>query len=209
MNSNSQCEDTFNLSAVPDALIGTEVGRWMRGVDQAFANADASELIWGHVAALTMAMTALKRLPGFDAEMTALRDLHARLEKLTVGQKQPLRTLVESVKPPGRAPASYSDHIGEVRAVSLVHALTKRGWQEPEALKLVAKELARIGYKGRRGEPLSARAVSDWCDKIRASDPVYQAAMQDFDELLPSNMPKLQLKAFARAFLKAGRSLRD
>ncbi len=201
-------DKVFDLDAIPDDLLCAETARWMRGIDHAFASASPSDVVFAHVAALVSAMRFLQRLPGFDCELVALRDLLARLDKLSVGQKQPIMAIVEAVKTPGRAPASYLDHVKEVRAVALVHAAMARGWTEYDANGLVAGELARAGMRGRRGDTIKPRALKAWSEKIKATDEVYRSAMSLFEQMLPQDIGRSDLKKFARLFITSGENLR-
>jgi len=201
-------DETFSLDGPPEQMV-RDLSRWMRGVDAAFATANPSELVWGHVAALTSVMSLMKKLPGFECEMVALRDLQARLERLTVGQKQPIMAIVDSIKTQGRAPASYSDHIREVRAIALVQALIDSRWSETEACDLVAGELARVGVKGRRGDPITSRAVQTWfAEKIKGNDEAFKSAMSNFAEFPLTSLSRSDLKKFARAFIESGEGIR-
>lgn len=209
MTDEAEAGEQFTLDGVPLELLGVELAQFLRGIDREFVKADISELVWGHVAALTSVMSLLKRLPGFDADLIALKDLLGRLEKLSVGQKKPIMALVDAAKTPGRAPASYLDHIREVRAVALVEAAMGRGWTEIDACKLVASELARIGVRGRRGNDVSDRTVRTWLsEKIKVNDEAFRAVRALMAELLPADLTKSDMKKFARAFISAGEAIR-
>jgi len=201
-------DDTFDLTNVPAELLGPELGRWMRAIDRAFLSANPGELIAGHVAALVGVMRLLQCLPGFECDLVALRDLLARLEKLSVGQKQPMMSVVDAIKTPGRPPASFLDGAQEARAVALVHAAISRGWTDSDARVLVANELARSGMRGRRGEQISARAVQAWSEKIKSSNPIYRAAMKLFADLMPLSITKSAMRKFARAYIQRGENIR-
>ncbi|WP_143146832.1 hypothetical protein [Novosphingobium sp. NDB2Meth1] len=149
--------DALDVNSIPDELLGQEVGRYMSLLDQALVDARPDALVAGHIVALVTAMNVLKRLPGFNSKMVALQDLLVRLDKLRAGQKKPMMNLVNSVKTPGRPSASRTDHAEEVRAVSVVQALIDRGWDQKDAVKLVANTMAKLGRKGQRGQPITGR----------------------------------------------------
>lgn len=200
--------ETFDLDGIPVEHLGAELSRWMRAIDQAFTTAEPPDIVTGHVAALVSVMRLLQLLPGFDCELVTLRDLLARLEKLTVGQKQPIMTVVDAIKPTGRPPASLMDSMRESRAVALVQAAMSRGWTDSDARVLVANELARAGVRGRRGEEITARAVRTWSEKIKASDAVYRNAMRNFAEILPAQLTKSDMRKFVRDLIQRGESMR-
>jgi hypothetical protein len=206
---NDNEDHTLDFDGVPPEQLGRVLAWWMRGIDGAFSSAPDGDKIWGHVAALTAAMQLLKRLPGFDCDLVALRDLQARLEKLTVGQKQPILKLIDAIKTPGRAPESYTDHIRKARAVALVQFALDRGWSETDACTLVAKELARVGIKGRRGGAVSAGTVKTWRDsKIKGNDPVYKIAMATFAEFAPAALSTSAMKKLVRQLISRGEAIR-
>ena len=182
----------------------------MTALDRAFVAAGDPDKIAGHLVALTTVMLALKRAPGFKGELIILRDLHARLEKLSVGQKAPIMSVIDSVRTPGRPPASSSEGAREAHAVALVQFAVESGWSEQDACDLVAKELASAGVKGRRGKPLQSDAVRGWrSDKMKQTNDAYKVAMALLQDMAPTELSVKSMRTFVRRFIGNSESLRD
>lgn len=203
----------FTLEGVPPEHIGAALSVWMNAIDKAFSKADQSELLAAHVAALSTTLVALKKLPGFNCDLLTLRDLLERIERLTTGQKRPLMALApvpESDENKGGRPASsFSDHQMKVRAVLLVQQLLRWGWSEPDACAIVAKELGKIGVRGRRGGRIAARAVEDWCGEIKATDELYRTGTEAFADFAHVVLTQPEAVRFVRNYVAGAKNMRD
>lgn len=200
--------EAFDLDAFPPDELGPELARWMRGIDRAFLTADDADKVFGHIAALTTTMRLLQRLPGFDCDLIALRDLLGRLDKLSVGQKEQMRQLVDAIKTNGRPPDSTLDDAFKSMVVALIEVATTKGWARQDITRLVAKELARVGVKGRRGDSITDRAVDGWGHSIIANDDFYRQAERNFAELMPKALSGTQMKKFVRHIIEGRLNIR-
>jgi hypothetical protein len=185
-----------------------ELSRELRELDISFhANRHRPEERMGaYLIALGKIALALKKLPGFDAEMLTLMDLAARLDGLASGQKSALLP-IKSIKG-GRPDYSTSDWITVGKAAAVVSFLIERGIQEPEACKRVAKALASYKVLGRRGEALTADTVREWRSATQRFDnkteapTVYQQTLDMLKKHTPAGVSPRQLNQALTSMLK-------
>lgn len=115
--------------------------------------------------ALLEILKALRELPPFEKSKGAaiLHDVAGALRDVVMGGTPRMFT-------PVRAGTRGGDGIHrnylKVFVVWAVRFLMEaHGWTETRAVKLVALKYAQAGATGRKGKPLSASTVQDWCTK--------------------------------------------
>jgi hypothetical protein len=180
--------DGFSLEGVPPYAAGAVLGDYLTRIEAAFLEASDHDRLFGYYITLTAVMQTLDHLPGFDCDQRILKDLTERLVKLSVGQKQLMMALVNSVKVPHRAPDSILDEALQARTIGVVDWLVSRGWADLDAHKMASTCLAKAGVTGRQGGPISPRAIADWRWKVKQTHPSYRVAIDTLDRYAPDEV---------------------
>ncbi|MCZ8369469.1 MAG: hypothetical protein O9293_05790 [Porphyrobacter sp.] len=111
---------------------------------------------------------ALRELPLFENSKGAavLHDVAGALHDVVMGGSPRLFAMSTKGKPGGDGIARNYLKVFVVRSVRLL--VEAHDWRETMAVKAVAGRFAAAGATGRKGNPLSASTVQDWCNKAKA-----------------------------------------
>lgn len=115
--------------------------------------------------ALLVTYSALKELPLFERSKGAaiLHDLAGALRDVVLGGSP---RLFVSVRPGSPGSDGIHKNYVKIHVVLAVRFLTEaHGASKAAAIKTVTGIFAKAGAKGRKGNPLSATTVKDWCEK--------------------------------------------
>lgn len=117
------------------------------------------------VEALLAIKAALRELPEFEKSKGAaiLHDVAGALHDVVMGGTPRLFQPVVSGKPGGDGIYRNYIKVWAVTAVRFLHEAHGLDWKH--AIAKVADIFASAGAKGRKGNPLSASTVREWCDK--------------------------------------------
>jgi hypothetical protein len=169
------------------------LGGSLQDLDERFSALDPNDdeqRIGAYILAVTIIGRALQLLPGFEAELTTLRDLAHKLDEVSVGNNVLAPPYRETT---GRAPEGMDRARTKARAVAAVDLMIGNGFKTPEALEFVTQQLRLRRVTGRQGKLVTARTVKEWRDKIHnpteADNPnardMYAIAMLGMDERAP------------------------
>jgi hypothetical protein len=119
--------------------------------------------------ALLEIVTALKQLDAFadNAGLAPLHDLSAALHHLTEGGKPPM---LQPAVVKGDLSEPLALRYVKRHAVAAIELLLEAGLMDAPARRLVAKTFADAGFLGRKGHPLSAGTLFDWCQDVRENE---------------------------------------
>jgi len=144
-------------------------GTFYDAADARAAAASAANQVLIHI------VLALDELPELHGAFRGgpLPDLIAALDDLRRGKSSPF------FKPRPGVTSQLSTQIEmlKVRAVTCASVMMRSGIGSTEACRLVAKTFAAAGHKGKKGGPVSASSVFDWCAEL-TPDPAGSAAQQ-------------------------------
>lgn len=112
--------------------------------------------LWG-------ALMRLRDIPAFARHLLPLDMLAFALHGLCTGTPHDL--LDNHVKKPGARNDTLSGRFLQAEGVSKTELLMECGWQEREAIGIVAEAMALAGVLGRRGNPLAPGTVRQWRSK--------------------------------------------
>jgi hypothetical protein len=117
--------------------------------------------------ALLAIQRALLELPlfGNSKGLAVLHDVSGALHDVVMGGSPRLFAMSTRGKPGGDGIARNYLKVFVVRAVRLL--VEAHNWRESAAVKFVADKFAKAGATGRKGDPLSATTVQDWCNKAK------------------------------------------
>jgi hypothetical protein len=119
--------------------------------------------------------------------------------------------MLKPIPRPGRAASSHAHAALKGHAAGTVTRLLQAGLERQEAHKAVAKLLAKLGIRPKRGSGgVTATTVRNWCDEVASDVGRHSTAAICYDQMFdPAEeerfraLPKDRAKRFAQASLEA------
>jgi hypothetical protein len=112
--------------------------------------------------------TALRELPQFGKSKGAavLHDIAGALRDVVMGGTP---RLFMAARPGKRgADGMHRQYLTTFVVWAVRFMVEAHGWTEKQAVRVVAEKFAAAGATGRKGGPLGASTVQDWCNKANA-----------------------------------------
>lgn len=135
---------------------------------------------------------ALSRLPALRDVMRdgPVPDLMAGLNDLGLG----LRPNLFHSSPRSTGRLNTRTQMLKFRAVACVHVLKRSGLKEAPSRRKVAEIFARAGHKGKKGAPLGASTIYEWCLDLEPNfaGNFHQKEIAKLLASLPSPLPRMR-----------------